>query len=202
MNQYPTIVSFYTPTWDYPKHASRLIAECERLGLPYHIKQLDPGQSWLDNTRLKSKFIFDSMKELDRPILWIDVDGSIYRRPDILLNVEEDFMGRHQRTGPRRNWHVGTMFFNNTPNGKQLLDEWNTLCQTASGTDEAAFEEVWKKFGTNITFKELPSEYFEIIHDAAQATPNAVIVHRLSKCPSKLEMKRKQNEKANRANSG
>lgn len=187
----PTIISFYTPTWEYEQHAIRLIAECEELGLPYHIKKLEPLGTWMDNTRLKSKFIYDTMNELDCPILWIDVDGSIYKQPSFLNNVTEDFIGRHQRTGPKRMWHVGTMFFNNTENCKKMINEWYELCKIGTGTDEAAFEVIWQTMADQLTFKELPEEYFEILAWNKLPSANAVIAHRLSTDPSKMELKRR-----------
>lgn len=189
---YPTIVSFFTPTWEYKTHASRLIKECEFLGLDYLIEEMEPTGSWLGNTRLKPKFILSAMTRLDRPLLWIDVDGSIYEKPSILQYATQDFMGRHQRTGPRRTWHVGTMFFNNTENGKWLLQEWAERANVATGSDEAVFESVWIESTRNLSYAELPEEYFRIIRHGELPPSGTVIAHRLSACESKMDMKRRK----------
>jgi hypothetical protein len=188
---YPTIISFYTNTWTYLQHAERLKRECNKLGLRHHIKQLETTGEWITNTRLKPEFVLNTMNELDTPLLWIDVDGSIYKKPNALVDATEDFMGRHQRTGPRRTWHVGTMFFNNTESSKTLISNWVDQCKLGTGSDEAAFEEAWKMCGETMKYKELPAEYFLIIDGGIMPNTQTVIAHRLSQCSSKLEMKRR-----------
>jgi len=187
----PTIISFYTKTWQYVKHSERLKAECDRLGLNHYIVELPDTGDWTANTRMKSKFIKETMDKLDTPLLWIDVDGSILKSPTAVFDSEFDFMGRHQRTGPRRNWHVGTMFFNNTETVKELLYKWNEFCDLGHGTDEASFDEAWKAMNGLITYKELSEEYFVILGDHEIPAHHVVIAHRLSKCESKLETKRR-----------
>lgn len=189
-NKYPLIVSFFTNTWDYPAHASRLMGECKRLGLDYVIEEMEATGSWLGNTRLKPQFINSCMLKYNRPLLWIDVDGSIYKEPEFLLDAVEDFIGRHQRTGPKRTWHVGTMFFNNTEKTKRLLTRWADAARMAQHSDEAAFEQIWLTFEESLAYKELPEEYF-VIMPSGQPTAGTVIGHRLSKCPSKMEMKKR-----------
>ena len=190
---YPIIISFYTKSWTYEQHAKRLREECDRLGLRHHIAELPDTGGWISNTRLKPEFIRKSLNELKEPVLWVDVDGSICRHPTFLsLPTSLDFMGRHQRTGPKRTWHVGTMFFNYTDKITKLLDHW---CERSkNGTDEASFDVVWKELAETLGLSsvELPAEYFEILtSDNARPTSHTVICHRLSKCERKLAMKRR-----------
>ncbi len=182
MSEYPTIVSFYTDTWDYKKHAIRLARECDVYKLPHHIVELPDTGRWIDNTRLKPKFIYDAIREIKRPILWLDVDASILNPPDALkLPISYDFMGVHQRIGPMRQWHVGTMFFNYNDAVIDFLGKWVELSE--SGTDEANFETLWERY--HITSKELPLTYYYIPEVGYNLSPYAVVMHRLSKCPTK-----------------
>lgn len=179
-------------TWEYPEHAMRLRRECEALGLQHYIHECKATGSWLGNTRLKAAYIYNTLKELKRPVLWIDVDGSIYRKPDELkLPVDTDFMGRHQRTGPRRTWHVGTLFFNYNEKVLDFLKAWKDMTEANTGTDEASFEEMWLKYGVDmgLTTDELPPEYFGIHGLEYNKTQSPIIVHRLSKCHSKMSNK-------------
>lgn len=194
-----TVISFYTPTWEYEQHAERLRKECDDLNLRHHIRRLDDTGSWLSNTRLKSKFIQNTMANLDCPILWIDVDGSICKRPVFIESNSSnyDFIGRHQRTGPMRTWHVGTMYFNNTPITKTLINRWADSCGSENAkSDEAVFEDTWHSIKDEIRYCEMPEEYFHILADGVPYS-NTVIGHRLSKCESKLEMKRRNARKQN-----
>lgn len=197
---FPTIISFYTQSWEYAAHADRLRRECDALGLLHHIQELPDRGSWIENTRLKATYIHASLVAVQRPVLWIDVDGSIHNRPlALLLPTTADFAGRHQRTGPQRTWHVGTMFFNYTSRALELAAKWRTKAEAAQGTDEAAFEDVWLEHARplGINYAELPAEYFVLpTFDNPHVPRTTVISHRLSQCESKLEAKTLESLKA------
>lgn len=188
---YPTVISFYTKTWQYQKHAERLKRECDRLGLASAIEERRDSGSWLANTRLKPEFILQKLVELKKPVLWLDVDASIRSLPlELSLPMDCDFMGVHQRIGPRRTWHVGTMVFNYSTESISLLERW--VESTITGSDEASFEDVWceraSKMG--VSHRELPPSYFCIPEVSYNMVPDPIIIHRLSKCESKMVMKR------------
>lgn len=193
---FPTIISFYTQSWEYVAHADRLRRECDALGLMHHIQELPDRGSWIENTRLKATFIHNALATLKRPVLWIDVDGSVHNRPlALLLPTAADFAGRHQRTGPQRTWHVGTMFFNYTNPALELAARWRTQAEAAGGTDEAAFEDVWLAHARDlrVNYAELSEDYFVLPTYENPVVPRtAVISHRLSQCESKLAMKRRK----------
>lgn len=183
-----TVVSFYTPTWDYPAHARRLAAECDILGLPRRIVQRPDAGSYLANTRQKPAVILEALRELGTPVLWLDADGSILRRPDALRG-DVDFMGRRMPLHRRRIWHVGTMFFNATTPALGLLEDWARL--TLRGTDEASFDVAWRRWSGIHRSAELPPEYFEVLQPRKQPSDACVICHRLSRSESKMAAKRR-----------
>jgi hypothetical protein len=179
----PTIVSFYTNNWTYPLHALRLQQECKHLGLEYYIQELQDSGSWLMNTRMKTGFIRDTLNKLKKPILWIDVDGSILKLPsDIDFSV--DFAARKKREGSDRIWHVGTMFFNYTAKSLELVERWYNA--DIDGSDELAFEKVWNE-GWDGTCQNLPLNYFYISRKNSDIPDDCVIFHRLSEDDSKKE---------------
>jgi hypothetical protein len=193
-----TIISFYTKSWEYSSHAERLKNECKALGLPYYIEEYQDTGDWLTNTRIKPNFIYEAYNKLKSPVLWIDVDGSIYNSPKFIIDNGSlyDFMGRHQRTGPKRSWHVGTLYFNYTDKSSKLLEYWKNSTQDTTGSDEASFEVIWSKYNQQLNLKycELPEEYFQILN-LGGILPKTVIAHRLSKCPSKIDMKKRNAKK-------
>jgi len=182
-----TVVSFYTANWEYPTHAARLARECESLGLAHHIVELPDTGSWLKNTRLKSKFIWETINELKSPILWIDVDGSIVKLPD-QIDSSVDFAARLKPSGASRIWHVGTMFFNWTPKSIELVSRWNDCAD--AGSDELAFENVWRE-GWDGRYQNLPETYFRIQHRNKPVPSDTVIFHRLSQDSSKKQFFKK-----------
>lgn len=187
----PTIVSFYTNNWTYPLHAVRLKQECEQLGLDCYIKELQDSGSWISNTRMKTGFIRDTILYLRKPILWIDVDGSILKLP-IDIDQSVDFAARKKPIGAGRVWHVGTMFFNYTAKSLELIDRWYK--EDIAGSDELALEVVWNQ-GWDGTWQNLPLNYFYIQKKDSELPDDCVIFHRLSTGESKKEFFRKERKK-------
>lgn len=178
----PLIVSFYTRDWEYPQHAVRLARECVALGLDFRIDERPSAGGYLENCCLKPYFIRDMLK-LGRPILWIDVDGSIIRRPVFFDGLDVDFAARKMAAGRARTWHVGTMFFRPTPAMIAFVDKWCELCGGLS--DESALDALWNEC-QDITTSDIPQEYFQIARGRFYRPPtDTVIYHRISDGPSK-----------------
>lgn len=177
-----TLVSFYTDDDYYRPHGIRLQKECTALGIPHQIISKPPAGGYLANTRLKPFAIRELLKQVGGPVLWVDVDASVLK--PLALPSMGDIMAAPMRDGAFRKWHVGTLLFNHTPPAMRCLDEWASTCR--SGSDEAAFNAI----ADNHQITPLPASYFTM----ARSTPpdGAVIFHRLSTAPLKLEMKRRQ----------
>lgn len=194
-NPYPTVISFYTPSWEYSKYAIKLKKNCRRLGLLHHIVEKPDTGNWLENTRIKPRFIYEALQELKRPVLWIDVDGSILRKPDLLKEYPYDFAARPKPKGHSRIWHVGTMFFNYTEPCLNFLRIWNERIDNGRGSDELNLDILWKqkKDELNLRTGELPPPYFEMLKRLEQPpAAGTIVAHRASKCPNKMEMKRRK----------
>lgn len=184
-----TLISFYTNDWEYPKHAERLKRECEALGVPYKIEELKSTGSYLRNTCLKPQYILDCLKELKSPVLWVDVDASLFERPSLFSDVEWglDFAARRMPEHRDRTWHVGTMWFNYTPSMISFIERW--IENTGNLSDESALDKTWKDIGDTITTADLPPEYFYIEKKGHRIPPGTIIMHRISGGPIKrMEM--------------
>lgn len=193
--KYPVICSLYTPNWEYPIWAKKLAGNCETLKLDYNICGYEDTKSYLKNCRLKPNHIQKVMKECDRPVLWIDVDGSIYKKPEIFVNTKNDFMAKKMAAQRQRHWHVGTIFFNNSNMGKQFLNAWVEKTNSIKGSDELALDILWKegRFNNSLSSSDIPASYFRIKNKKYVANNSDVIVHRISTGEAKTkEMKRKK----------
>lgn len=195
-----TLISFYTKDWQYPQHAKRLAAECKALDMPCVIEELPSTGSYLKNTCLKPQFILDKLRELKSPVLWVDVDGSLLKSPDLFdgwfvdmnadglipvcqeyyYNAQRDFAARRMPQERNRTWHVGTMWFNYTPNMIKLLEQW--IANTGNLSDESALEKTWQQLAATINTVDLPPEYFYI---GKKPPAGTVIMHRISNGDSK-----------------
>lgn len=196
-----TVISFYTPTWEYPQAAARLQAQCEALEVKSYIQEVPDQGSYLANCAYKPLFIREALLHLETPVLWVDVDGGLLRHPAPGLDFSVDFMARPKqqgrprrtrhgivRSGSSRKWHVGTMFFNYTSGAVFLLTHWIRYLRPDQ-SDEAALDVAWKANIWNGTHAPLPSEYFEVIGPGwrDEPSPECIVFHRLSASPSKLQ---------------
>jgi hypothetical protein len=188
-----TLVSFYTPDWKYPEYAQSLADDCTRLGLGFAIESKPSTNTYVGNCNLKPYFIRDKLRELKKPILWMDVDGSIITRPDLLLTGDInsfDMAGNRSVTDTSR-IHVGSIWFNYTDIIMEFVDAW---CEAiaARGIDDSVFNGLWQQFSDKIKFYELPPEYFVILANPMSPIPDAsCIIHRLSNSNLKLDYKNK-----------
>ena len=195
-NPYPTIISFYTGTWLYPNYATKMKVACRGMGLESHIVYYKDTGEWLSNTRLKPQFIYDTIQELKRPVLWIDVDGSIMKVPELLKEgYSFDFAAKEMGKHRERIWQVGTMYFNYTPASLAFLKEWSRRVKTDRWSDELSLDEMWKERGEevrNLRADDLPKEYFQMLRgDQSSPLRNSVICHRASKGDSKMVFMKK-----------
>lgn len=187
----PLIISFYTQDWEYPNHARRLARECESLGLEHRIEELTSTGSYIGNTNMKSHYVGRCLSVAQRPLLWIDVDGSLYRKPAEL----EDLQGYDMAARRRRQvneygytWHVGTLWFAPTPQAREFVDLWSGH---TSGTDENRFDHAWRTMRDRIRIYELPEQYFFIYNHQNRDSlpPDTVVAHRISRSDMKLREK-------------
>ena len=178
--KHPLIISFYTKDWLYLQHAQRLQKECKALGLNHLIVEKPSRNSYLKNTCIKPEFILECF-ELKRPLLWIDVDASIYKKPDFFLEDGFDFQAK-KITNPQRTrvWHVGTMYFNPSAKMEEFMKDWIAALRV---TDEQALEQTWRSWKDKIISRDIPQAYFEI--EPSKPSKDCVIYHRLSKGSSK-----------------
>ena len=176
------LASFYTPTWEYPANARRLAGECGALGIDYHIEERPDQGAYFANCRQKPVYLLELMRKYNRPLLWMDVDGSVYRKP--VMPMEVDFAARPMAKYRKRQWHVGTLFFNATPGALALLERWVEYLDPTS-SDEEALDRLWRSRQWPATFAELSAPYFQVQNRTACPRGSTIIMHRLSKSPAK-----------------
>ncbi len=188
---YPTIISFYTNDWEYPQHAARLKQECIELGLEYIIQEL-PSTGYLQNCQKKPCFIRETIQKLKCPVLWVDVDASIYKLPEYFVGLDADASFKSLILQRDRSWHVGTMWFNYTENTIDMLNLWCIRVEsynshvklTGDHSDESAINELYSSGLINAKIVDMPKEYF-YVDEITGFKDDAVIFHRISHSESK-----------------
>lgn len=181
----PVFVSFYTDNWEYSQMAERLRTQLESMSLKYDIRRMEQSSDWLANTRIKARFI-RMMLDIYPAIVWLDADSNIHQVPHMLMDFTEDLLLRPHSTVPGRAWHVSVMAWKSTRQTKALCDAWVNQCDSAGGTDEAAFDAVINRFKGEMCIGCMPLRYHRL-PDEAEA--NAVITIGISRDESKMRLK-------------
>jgi len=185
-----TVVSFYTPDWKYPEYAQSLANDCKRLGLDFAIESKPSTNTYVGNCNLKPYFIRDKLQELKKPILWMDVDGSVLNVPeelkilpvvDIAGYVNKQFLDRI---------YVNTILFNYTSNTLAFLDTW---CEYVKNyIDDGAFNDALKNYSSKIQLCILPSEQIIVATSHNLSISSEIcFVNRLSASDLKWQYKNK-----------
>lgn len=187
---YPTIISYFTKDWKYEMYSKQMIQSCKQLNLDYHIVHRKSQNGYLKNCRMKPYFILESLKELKRPVLWIDVDGDILKPPEFFKGLDVDFAAKKMREGRKRTWHVGTMWFNYNEKVLEFIDKWIYYTEN-SCSDEEGLDRFWNVHSESIKTVDIPPEYFFIKRREHKPIPkNTVIFHRISNGEDKRRTKK------------
>lgn len=150
----PTLVSFYAGDKYYYDSAEALIGDCERLGMPYDIVELDSeGLDWGQITRLKVNF-YREMQRKHGAILWMDVDNRLYMLPEVLRGCKFDLVGfggryRYIRDydpfQTTRFWIPAILYFGGTERATKFLDLMSEIEAKTDGniSDDFVLQEAW-----------------------------------------------------------
>lgn len=78
------IVSFYSDIDGsnyYSTCGSRLVAQCDALGIAHHVVERRYGDDWIANVKAKPTFLREMYDALGVPFLWVDVDCDVMQYP-------------------------------------------------------------------------------------------------------------------------
>jgi hypothetical protein len=80
MDFVPIVVSYYTKNTVYEQEAQNLICSCEQFGIDHLVEAVEDLGSWEKNCAFKPYFLQQKMKELQRPLLWVDADAMFLQK--------------------------------------------------------------------------------------------------------------------------
>ena len=122
------LISFYSDIEGktyYSDNASRLIGECESLGIPYDIRQKKSLGSYQLNCLSKPEYILNIMEGLNSPVLWMDIDSKIHKSLDIYDTFDESVdMIVATANGMVSGMKASPLYFGNTENSKEFIRAW------------------------------------------------------------------------------
>lgn len=182
---FPTIVCFYTPDTGYEEEVKGLIASCKKFNLPYSVDPIPNFGTWEKNCCFKPKYILKKLIDLDRPILWLDADALIVRKPTLFESLDADIALRIVDELP--NDHPskmisGTVFLNPTPAAFQLLQEWDHETETLFKQDPHLWDQVSLRnvlLRSSASIHPLDARYYQVDSKIQnrETLDNAFIIH-------------------------
>lgn len=186
MTGLPTLVSFYAGDAYYFEAAQRLKHDCERLGMPHYIEELDADNlDWGQICRLKIDF-YRRMHARFGAILWVDVDTRLLATPELLRDCKFDlagFGGRYRYIRDydpyesTRFWVPSVLFFGATDKASRFIEMMSRVEMSAADqvTDDWVLHETWTTHKEQLSVALLPPEI--VVRDGAVATEASVFVH-------------------------
>jgi hypothetical protein len=169
MQEMPVVVSFYGGAAYYYGAAEKLEADCAQHCIDCDIVELalDEGESWPQICRRKIPFYREMQRKHRRPILWMDADCRLLRRPDFLRGGPADFGAflrgfRYLRgfdpVALPRFFQPSILYFNHTPEAAAFLDLMCDLetASDASATDDYFLQEAWLRHQAELRLLIIP----------------------------------------------
>lgn len=89
------VISFAAGDSYYFEAADRLEERLSDIGVDHDIRRLEipEGKDWIDICREKIRFYRNMLLEHQRPVVWMDVDTEVLRKPEALLDSNADITG-------------------------------------------------------------------------------------------------------------
>jgi len=181
----PLIVSYYTLDTGYEEEIKNLINSCEKLGLQTDFVGIKSRGKWDQNCCYKPQFLMKKLQEHQRPLVWVDADAVILKKPLLLENLTCDIAVRVYEDLPVSHpskVYTGTVYFGNTPGAFELLKLWDEISQQMLKQSK---QEVWDQITlkeallkkTDVDLFPLPDTYSTIYDKTLTPKEEAVILH-------------------------
>ena len=116
------IIAFYTENEPYISEVKILVHSLKKLNLKYKIVKYKPFQSWEQNCAIKPSFIKRMRKEIDGPLLYVDVDAIIHFNPWQYLHKYTCDIG--VSITQKGNLQSGTIYLSDTQGARNAIEKW------------------------------------------------------------------------------
>ena len=138
------IVSFFSDvdgTTYYSDHAKRLIEECEKLNVPYDIKEKPSHGSYQKNCLSKPQYILDKLHEKRKPFVWLDIDSYLLKQPTIFEQmIDKADLGFSLSVEQLSGLKASPIFVGATQNSEIFLENWILNTRKALELDKKYFD--------------------------------------------------------------
>lgn len=159
------VCCFYTDS--YRSHALNLKESLDKFNLNYYFKEVEDAGYWEANTRIKPHFILECLKKFpNKNILYLDADALVKKPLDYFNTIDADvaFYKTKGLPGMSHDYLASTMFFSNTANTINLVEQWITEQVDGKQTqvDQDSLDVAMEKLGDTLTVEALNPGYIKI----------------------------------------
>ena len=173
------VISAFTSK--YQKFAEELEQSIKKQGIDkYKIYYYDDRKDWAKNTQIKPEILLKAINEYNEPVLWVDADAEIYGDLNYFINLPDyiDIGVYYLNTKHKPNEMLsGTLYFGNTATSKQILTQWQNICNTNKKWDQINLQKIVDRTAcSKIVF---PSDYIVIsgTHRTWQQDVKKIIIY-------------------------
>lgn len=170
----PVVVSYYTPA--YHADAMEMQRTAREFGLFTDVRPVPDLGDWCHNCAMKPAFIRDRMLDYEcRPIVWLDADARVRRRPLLFYDQPCDFAA-HWRHGSEL--LSGTLYFGTTPRAWKLAALWCEEQRKTPGVwDQKVLQNVIESGAVEgLNVRKLPATYTAVFDDVKMGTEDEWVI--------------------------
>jgi hypothetical protein len=131
----------------YSDHAKRFVKNCKDLNMPFIVRELQNKGDYRMNCLSKPKFLYEMIKEINVPFVWMDVDSIMHKQltvfDDLAPNCDIGLAftklpnnGDKSISLPK----ASPIFINNTSAAIQFLWEWVQAANEAKVKNTPVFD--------------------------------------------------------------
>jgi hypothetical protein len=131
----------------YSDHAKRFIKNCRDLNMPFIVRELQSKGDYRLNCLSKPRFLYDMIKEINTPFVWMDVDSIIHQQLTVFDDVAAScdlafaFPKIPTKEDPTMALpKASPIFINNTAVAIEFLWEWVQASEQVKKNDVPVFD--------------------------------------------------------------
>ncbi len=174
------LISFYTENTIYEKEIEDLSASCKTLQIDHYIEKRKDLGCWEKNCNQKPLFIYECLKRFKKPLLWVDADGIVLKKPCLRLGPCD--LGLYFNDRLTKHARNATIYVRPTQAAKDFMLLWYETLQTLNARpneellpDQPVMISLLQKAPLKVA--NLPLEYMQIFDRDPIPLEKTVILH-------------------------
>ncbi|MFX0140288.1 MAG: hypothetical protein ACFFDN_41995 [Candidatus Hodarchaeota archaeon] len=177
----PIIISHYTVNTPYEQEKDHLVESLKKFELIYEIQGINSLGTWRENSNFCAKQVLEMLQKYKKPVLRVDCDAIFQRFPEDLENLDCDIAGviwKNSKLRPGGELLGGTLFFNYTQKGIEIVKEWILRCKmNPRARNSDLLQMILRNRKNEVKFKELPLNYCTIFDSMQREVRKPIILH-------------------------